>query len=482
MALHEGLSRALSGRDEGNAESPSRTDSSSLRAGESTHAIVCAPPEHSRHFIAALPPGNQRGVEVVSFHDDCSALEGDVESIQPDVVVLSPEARNYSNALVERLRRRPDHMVVVVGLVPPRGEWGPEMEAAGAAGFLRTPVDSGTIDRFVSALPGWIKKAADERASPAFVYDLKPEVARAMAAQGYERGVYASWSPKGGSGKTTLACNLACLLGVLCRRSTLLIDANMSGGHVWLHMGIRPQQNIYSLATVFQANGDHLTPRDLDEQVAKHTNALDVLPGIMRIEQAGSDALRGHQGEGFLDALLDLARQRYDFVIMDLGSSPNISVHLTALRRSDRVLTVTTPDRAALVDVKNAIETLETALGFSRERFWMVVNMYTEESGLRRKEIPSWIELVEMGFIPLDPTGCVMRTANTGVPFVMEHMKDRNPEPAVQAVLEGFAGVAMNIYPPFRPVWEDRHRRMRKSTSGGLPGLFKRLARTAVGS
>jgi hypothetical protein len=75
-----------------------------------------------------------------------------------------------------------------------------------------------------------------------------------------------------------------------------------------------------------------------------------------------------------------------------------------------------------------------------------------------------------------------MRTANTGVPFVMEHMKDRNPEPAVQAVLEGFAGVAMNIYPPFRPVWEDRHRRMRKSTSGGLPGLFKRLARTAVGS
>jgi MinD-like ATPase involved in chromosome partitioning or flagellar assembly len=202
----------------------------------------------------------------------------------------------------------------------------------------------------------------------------------------------------------------------------------------------------------------------------------------MRVEQAGSDALRGQQGEQFLDALIDLARQRYDFVIMDLGSSPNITVHLTALRRSDRVMAVTTPDRAALVDIKNAIATMETALGFSRERFWMVVNMYSEESGLRRKEIPSWIELVEMGFIPLDPTGRVMRTSNTGVPFVMEHMKERNPEPAVEAVLEGFAGVAMNIYPPFRPVWEDRHRRMQQGNGKSLGGLLKRLARAAVGN
>jgi MinD-like ATPase involved in chromosome partitioning or flagellar assembly len=247
-------------------------------------------------------------------------------------------------------------------------------------------------------------------------------------------------------------------------------------------MGIRPQRNIFSLATVFKSNGNRLFPRDLDEQVTKQANALDVLPGIMRVEQAGSDALRGQQGELFVDALIDLARQRYDFVIMDLGSSPNITVHLTALRRSDRVMAVTTPDRAALVDIKNAIATMETALGFSRERFWMVVNMYSEESGLGRKEIPSWIELVEMGFIPLDPTGRVMRTSNTGVPFVMEHMKERNPEPAVEAVLEGFAGVAMNIYPPFRPVWEDRHRRMQQGNGKSLGGLLKRLARTAVGN
>ncbi|MDY7076767.1 MAG: hypothetical protein SXV54_07550, partial [Chloroflexota bacterium] len=103
-----------------------------------------------------------------------------------------------------------------------------------------------------------------------------------------------------------------------------------------------------------------------------------------------------------------------------------------------------------------------------------VVNMFTDESGLERKEIPTWMELVEMGLIPLDPRGLLIRSANTGVPFVMEHMRERQPEPDVEALLEGFAGVATNIYPPFRPVWEDRRQRMRaaRPKTGWLKNLL----------
>lgn len=203
---------------------------------EVTEVIVCAPPEDSRLFVGSLPPGNPRGVEVVTFYDDCSVLERDIEQIRPTVVLLSPLARNYSPSLVDRLRRRSDFMVVVVGLVPPTGDWGAEMKTAGAVGFLTTPVDQEVVDRFLSSLPKWIHEAAEERSSPAFLYDLTPSAAAAMAAQGYQRGVYSSWSTKGGAGKTTLACNLATLLGVLCQRPTLLIDANMSGatsGSTW---------------------------------------------------------------------------------------------------------------------------------------------------------------------------------------------------------------------------------------------------------
>jgi pilus assembly protein CpaE len=443
--------------------------------GGNTRVVVCAPPEDSRLFVVLLPPGNARGVEVSTFTDDCSTLEKTVEEMRPAVVLLSPHSRNYSPALVNRLRRRPDFMVVVIGLVPPAGDWGAEMTAAGAAGFLTTPANEGTVDRFVAALPDWIRRAAEERSSPAFLFDLTPGAAAAMTAQGYQKGVYVSWSSKGGAGKTTLACNMAVLLGVLCQRRTLLLDANMNGGHVWLHMNLKNRAgNLYGLARTFVENGNQLLPRDLAGQVLPYGQALDVLLGIARVEQAGGEELRGDQGGAFTNALLDLARRQYDFIVIDLGSSPNVAVHLAALQKADRVLLVVTPDRTALVDARNTVETLVKSMGFAREHFWLVVNMYSEEAGLSRKEIPTWMELVEMGLIPLDPSGRLFRAANTGVPFVLEYMREKNPDADVEAVLEGFAGLAVNIYPPFRPVWEDRRRRMRAARPK-RPGLLDRL-------
>lgn len=239
-------------------------------------------------------------------------------------------------------------------------------------------------------------------------------------------------------------------------------------------MGLKPKRNIYALAELYRSSGN-LTPRDLAEQVSAYRGTLDVLAGIMRVEQAGSDPLRGQQGRAFTEALLELAQRQYDFVIVDLGSSPNVAIHLACLQESDRVLLVVTPDRTALVDARNTVDTLKKSLGFAREHFWLIVNMYSEESGLERKEIPTWMELVEMGLIPLDPSGRLMRTVNTGVPFVMEYMGEKSPAPGVQAVLEGFAEVAMNVYPPFRPVWEDRHQRMKEVRPGGLKGVWQRL-------
>jgi MinD-like ATPase involved in chromosome partitioning or flagellar assembly len=276
-----------------------------------------------------------------------------------------------------------------------------------------------------------------------------------------------------------MACNLAVLLGVLCRRPTLLLDVNMNGGHVWLHMGLKHKRgNLFSLAQVFKDAGNRLSPRDLDGQVVRYGDTeLDVLLGIARVEQAGGKELcgeKGAQGAAFTKALLDLARRKYDFVIVDLGSSLNSAVHLTALQEADRVLLVVTPDRTGLFDARAAVETLVTGLGFTREHFWLVVNMYTEEAGLARREIPTWLELVEMGLIPLDPTGRLFRSANTGTPFVMEYMQQKNPDADVEALLEGFAGVAASIYPPFRPVWEDRRKRMRAARPRKA-GLLDRL-------
>ena len=441
------------------------------KQGEALRVVVCAPPQDSRLFVSLLPPGNERGIEVITFTDDCSTLEQDVAETRATVVLLSPMARNYSAQLVDRLRRWPDFLVVVVGLVPPTGDWGTEMTAAGASAFLTTPVDSSTVDRFVAMLPALVRRAAEERASPGFVIGLDQKTKAAIAAQGYRQGIYVSWSPKGGAGKTTVATNIAALLGAVCERPTLLIDANMNGGHVWLHTGISVVNTIYGLACDFKSNGNRLEPRDLAQRVVHYNRALDVLIGIVRVEQAASDELRGKQGMAFMEALLDLARRQYDFVVIDLGSSPNNPIHLVALQKADGVLLVVTPDRTAIGDARTTMETLEQAVGLRRDTFRLVLNMFTDEAGLDRGEIARWLSLVEMGLIPLDREGRLVHCVNVGTPFVLKYLGSSDPEE--NAILDGFAGVARQIYPPLAAVWESRRKRLRRPAGRGLLGKFQ---------
>jgi MinD-like ATPase involved in chromosome partitioning or flagellar assembly len=445
-------------------------DGPGAAGAEAVRAFVCAPPEDSRLFVAALPPGNPRGVEVVSFGGDAATLEQDVRELGVTLVVLSPQARNYSDELVARLSRHPD-LLVVVGLVPAAGDWARQLTTAGALDVLRTPVSDRTIDVFVSSVPGWLKRAAGMRADPGWVAALPAQVAQAVQAMGYRQGVWAFWSPKGGAGKTTMACNVAALLGVVAQRRTLLADANMNGGHVDLHMGVETDTTIASLAYLAQARGE-LLPRHVQEHAVpwRAGTSLDILPGIQRVEQAGEDPLRGRQGETFLRTLLDVASRMYDFVVVDIGSSVNNPVHRAVLGAADGVVVVATPDRAALMDTRTTLATLESVMGLERSRYTLVVNMWTDQAGLRRGEITQFVGLSEAGLVPFEATGRMLLAVNTGEPFVLMNLGASDP--GTQQVVDAMAGVAARVYPPLDTIWQQRGRRPSARRAGWFERLF----------
>lgn len=431
--------------------------------------FVCAPPAESRLFVAMLPPGNSRGVEVVSFGNDAATLEQDIEQLGVSVVVISPQVRNYSDELTARLAHWHD-MLVVVGLVPPTGDWGRQLIAAGALDILRTPVTEQTIDVFVSSVPGWLNRAAKMRSDPGWVAALPAQVAQAVQAMGYRQGIWAVWSPKGGAGKTTMACNIAALLGVVAQRKTLLLDANMNGGHVDLHMGLETDTTIASLAYLYYTRKE-LLPRQLQDHVVRWRTGtnLDILPGIQRVEQAGDEALRGAQGQAFIEMLLSMAARLYDFVVVDIGSSVNSPVHRAVLTSADGVIVVATPDRAALIDTKTTLETLESVLGMERSRYTLVVNMWTTQAGLSRGDITRFVGLPEAGLVPFETEGRMLLAVNTGEPFVLMNLSAGDP--ATRQVVEAIAGVASNVYPPLEQIWIHRG----KGTKPKKQGLFDRL-------
>jgi pilus assembly protein CpaE len=114
---------------------------------------------------------------------------------------------------------------------------------------------------------------------------------------------------KGGAGATTLACNFAVSLAKESGQSTLLIDLDLPLGDAALNLGIAAE---FSTIDALQATG-RLDARFLSQLLVKHSSGLSVLaaPGRFLQYQADNDAI---------NCLLDVARQEFENVVVDLGS------------------------------------------------------------------------------------------------------------------------------------------------------------------
>jgi pilus assembly protein CpaE len=114
---------------------------------------------------------------------------------------------------------------------------------------------------------------------------------------------------KGGSGVTTIACNFASSLAKESGQRTLLIDFNLPLGDAAISLGVRAQ---YSISSAFQ-NTSRLDVNFLNTLLVQHESGLFVLaaPGELAPTYVSAEAI---------DKLLEVARQGFDYVVVDAGS------------------------------------------------------------------------------------------------------------------------------------------------------------------
>jgi pilus assembly protein CpaE len=136
-------------------------------------------------------------------------------------------------------------------------------------------------------------------------------------------------SAKGGTGVTTLACNFAVALVRGSRKRTLLIDLNLPLGDAAINLGIHAQ---YSIASAFQNSG-RLDASFLSTLLVKHDSGLFVLA-------APSELARTYVSADAIDKLLRIARQEFDYVVVDAGSRLDMK-HLLSFGESTTVYLVT---------------------------------------------------------------------------------------------------------------------------------------------
>ena len=233
------------------------------------------------------------------------------------------------------------------------------------------------------------------------------------------------FSPKGGSGKTVVATNIA----VAAARSgvnTLLVDLDLQFGDAALALAVPPRATIADLAG---SSGDIDAEKLSAFVCTEPKTSLSLLAAPKRPEEAQI------LGQAELGAVLDAARSTYGAVVIDTGPLFDGAV-LAALDRTDQLLLVCNPEITSLKNVRIGLDTLDR-LGFSRDRVSIVANRLGSPGGVGRRGIEEALE-AEISFeLPDDPE--VPAAVNRAIPAVLANDGGRFARAVSKLAAELFA-------------------------------------------
>jgi pilus assembly protein CpaE len=231
---------------------------------------------------------------------------------------------------------------------------------------------------------------------------------RRLQAQGgtARRGrIVTVFSPKGGTGKTVTATNLAAALAKHAGKRTLLVDLDLQFGDAAIMLGIEPEKTIYDLVT---APGE-LDSEKLAGYTTRHTCGLDILPAPLRPEDAELVT------EGKLARLLEVARESYDVIVVD--TSPFFhGPMLATLDRTDELMMLCGLDVPTLKNVRLSLQTLEL-LSFPPARITFLLNRANSKVGMSKKEVEGALGVKIAYEVPSDRA--VPLSVNRGNPAVL---------------------------------------------------------------
>jgi pilus assembly protein CpaE len=250
--------------------------------------------------------------------------------------------------------------------------------------------------------------------------------AAGKASTAVEGKVVTLFSPKGGAGKTTLACNLAVTFVRRHNRRTLLLDLDLQFGDAAIMMGIEPEKTIYDLV---------MARRELDSDslagyVTAHQSGVHVMPAPLRPEDAElvTEERLGH--------LFAVAKEAYDVVVVDTPPFFHGPV-LSTLDRTDQLVLVGSLDVPTIKNIKLTLQTLDL-LHYPKERRHLLLNRTGSKVGLNPREVeraldmPVAFEVESEREVPL--------SVNRGVPLAVA-----NPR---SALVKSLGEIADKLVPP----------------------------------
>ncbi|HEX6548594.1 MAG TPA: EAL domain-containing protein [Candidatus Dormibacteraeota bacterium] len=214
---------------------------------------------------------------------------------------------------------------------------------------------------------------------------------RARAGEHAGASVVSIYSPKGGSGKSTVAVNLAAELAKRHHDDVLLFDLSLPYNHAALLANTTPSS---CLARMSEA-GEDAFPLLLRGAIARHPAGFMVLSTALRAEEA--DLITP---ELVIRAVRVLGAM-FTTIVFDLGVALTDAA-LTALELSHHVGVVTGPELASLKDGRQFLGILNGVLRLPAGRMHVVVNHRAGKSTLPAEDIEALLGHPVAVVLPFD--------------------------------------------------------------------------------
>lgn len=340
------------------------------------------------------------------------------QELNPDVVLMDINMPDIDGiTATEQIRQNTPHIQVVILSVQGDQNYMRRAMLAGARDFLTKPPMG---DELISAIKRAGEMAHSERAKGA-KQQLNSTPGH-VAANGFAPAAHGKivlvYSPKGGTGCTTIAVNLAIALHNEDTRA-VLVDGNLQFGDVAVFMNEQGKNTVLDIAP----RVDDLDADVVDEILIKHeASGIRILAAPQRPEMAEKIS-----SDQFVK-VLQFMQKIYSYVIVDT-SSILTDVILSAIDLSDIVVLVATQEIPSIKNSRLILDLLNS-MGINKERIVFAMNRFDKRIAITPERISENLKREISAVVPLDEK-IAITAVNRGVPFML----DNKSQPISRGVL-----------------------------------------------
>ena len=331
------------------------------------------------------------------------------QELKPDVIIMDINMPDMDGiTATEEIRRKIPYVQIVILSVQGDPSYMRRAMMAGARDFLTKPP---SIDELTNAINRAGAMAVEEKAKvKTSLTGISAGGIASNTSTPNELGmIVVVYSPKGGTGSTTISTNLALNLAQKEENKVVLVDGSIQFGDVAVFLNEQIQNNIVDLTS----RADELE-REVVEDVAFHHSSsnLHIIAAPPKPEYADQVI-----GESFGKTLKYL-RRIYSHIIVDTSSYLTDAVQ-NAIDNADLIILITTQTIPAIKNANHFLS-LTDASEIKRERIVFVMNKYDKRSSISPERVSESLRQNIAVSIPLEER-LIDYSINRGIPIILEN-------------------------------------------------------------